>query len=185
MAAPLLWEARLHFDWDFTEPPQVTPQQIVEIWARPGFYAELATELEVDDHEVDIHYEPGARLRVTLRLTISLSGLPAIFRAALGAGDSIVVIWSTDLRCDGEAFRGEMPARSDDGRLIFTAQTSLEQVQGGVQWSVDGPVSLDAPWLIRGIAENALGSLLKDVLGERAKVTERWLAPPDNGQPTV
>jgi hypothetical protein len=170
----------MHFEWDFTEPPGVTPQQIVETWASPDFYAELAGELELDDHEVDIQYEPGTHLHVTLRLVVSVAGVPSTFRQLLGVGDSMAITWPTDLRRDGESFRGEMPARTDDGKLTLETQTSLEQVPDGVHWPLDGPLNLKMRQPIKTMAERALVGLLKDVLKEQAKVTQRRLAQPGN-----
>lgn len=175
----------MHFEWDFTDPPGVTAQQIVETWASPDFYAELGDELELDDHEVDIQYEPSTHLHVTLRLVVSVVGLPSIFRKPLGVGDSMAVTWPTHLHRDGESFRGEMPARTDDGKLTFTAQTSLERVSDGVHWPVDGPLDLNAPRAIRRPAKIALVHLLTDVLKEQAKVTQRRLAQPGNDQATA
>jgi Protein of unknown function (DUF2505) len=163
----------MRFEWVSSDSlGEVRIDQLVQIWADPSFYVDYAKELKLDSHNVVI--EEGAdQLLTTQQLAFSTRGVPSVFRGLLGVGDAMTVSWTTRLAYDGAS--GQMTASTEDGRLTFTASTSVTSEAEKVRWTVEGPVRLKAPWPIRGTAESQLAKLLQEVLEDQATVTDRWL----------
>lgn len=92
----------MHFEWTFSNPPEVTPEQIIAIWATRDFYVALAAELDVTAHDVDIDYEAGSHLTTEQRMIVSLDDVPSIYRRIAGAAENLNVRWTTRLHKEGD-----------------------------------------------------------------------------------